>query len=214
MKRILLADDHNLMLEGLIGILKQEFEIVGTAENGRALVDQAVLLKPDVVLLDVSMPELNGIEAAGRISKLLPACRMVFVTQQLKPEYVRAALEAGAMAYVAKQSAGSELREAIRLALAGRYYVSTLVTPKEPTATPVHGWTRNPASLFGARLTPRQRDVLQLVAEGKTAKEVSASLNISVKTVDFHRNALMNVLGVRTTAELTRYAISQGIVAD
>ena len=214
MKRVLLADDHNLMLEGLIGILKQDYDIVGTAENGRTLVEQAVLLKPDVVLLDVSMPELNGIEAAGRISKLLPACRLVFVTQQLKPEYVRAALEAGAMAYVAKQSAGSELREAVRLALAGRYYVSSLVAPREPTATPVQGWKSNPASLFGARLTSRQRDVLQLVAEGKTAKEVSASLNISVKTVDYHRNALMNVLGVRTTAELTRYAISQGIVAD
>ena len=214
MKRVLLADDHTLMLEGLIGILKQDFEIVGTAENGRVLVEKAVLLKPDLVLLDVSMPELNGIEAARRIVKLLPTCRMVFVTQQLRPEYVRAGLEAGAMAYVAKQSAGSELREAVRLALAGRYYVTSLVASKEPTATPVRGWKTNPASLFGASLTARQREVLQLVAEGKTAKEISTSLNISAKTVEFHRNALMNVLGVRTTAELTRYAITQGIVVD
>lgn len=214
MKRILLADDHNLMLEGLIGILKQDFEIVGTSQNGRDLVEKAVLLKPDVVLLDVSMPELNGMEAAARISKLLPACRLVFVTQQLRTEYVRSALDAGAVAYVAKQSAGSELLKAVRLALAGRYYVTPLVAPHEPSATPERGWSNNPASLFGARLTPRQRDVLQLVAEGKTAKEISSSLNISVKTVDFHRNALMNALGLRTTAELTRYAIVQGIVAD
>lgn len=214
MRRILIADDHALMLEGLTGILKRDFEIVGTAENGRILLEKAELLRPDLILLDVSMPELNGIEAARRISKLLPGCRLVFVTQQLKPEYVRAGLEAGAMAYVAKQSAGSELLEAVRFALAGRFYVTSLVAPKEPTSTPVRGWTRNPASLFGANLTARQRDVLQLVAEGKSAKEIASSLNISVKTVDFHRNALMNVLGVRTTAELTRYALTQGIVTD
>jgi DNA-binding NarL/FixJ family response regulator len=213
-KRVLLADDHTLMLEGLIGILEQDYEIAGTAENGRALVEQAELLRPDLVLLDVSMPELNGIEAARRISRLLPNCTLVFVTQQLKPEYVRAALDAGAVAYVAKQSAGSELREALRLALTGRFYVTPLIASREPTATPVRGWKNNPASLFGARLTPRQRDVLQLIAEGKTAKEISAALNISVKTVEFHRNSLMNELGVRTTAELTRYAITQGIVTD
>lgn len=214
MKRVLLADDHTLMLEGLISILEQDYEIVGTAENGRVLVEKAELLKPDLVLLDVSMPELNGIEGARRIAKLLPASKLVFVTQQLKPEYVRAALEAGAMAYVAKQSAGNELREAVRLALAGRFYVTSLVASKEPTAIPIRGWKNNPASLFGAALTPRQRDVLQLIAEGKTAKEISTALSISVKTVDFHRTALMNELGLRTTAELTRYAITQGIVAD
>lgn len=214
MKRVLLADDHTLMLEGLVSILEQDYEIVGTAENGRVLVEKAQLLKPDLVLLDVSMPELNGIEAARRIAKLLPASKMIFVTQQLKPEYVRAALEAGAMAYVAKQSAGSELREAVRLALAGRFYVTSLVASKEPTAIPIRGWANNPALLFGAALTPRQRDVLQLIAEGKTAKEISAALSISVKTVEFHRSALMNELGLRTTAELTRYAIRQGIVTD
>lgn len=214
MKRVLLADDHTLMLEGLISILEQDYEIVGTAENGRVLVEKAQVLKPDLVLLDVSMPELNGIEAARRIAKLLPASKLVFVTQQLNPEYVRAALEAGAMAYVAKQSAGNELREAVRLALAGRFYVTPLVASKEPTATPIRGWAKNPASLFGAALTPRQREVLQLIAEGTTAKEISAALSISVKTVEFHRTALMNELGLRTTAELTRYAIRQRIVTD
>lgn len=214
MIRILLADDHILMLEGLIAILKRNFEIVGTAENGRELVEKALLLKPHVALLDMAMPELNGIEAATRLSKLLPSCRLIFVTQQLRPEYVRAALEAGARAYVAKQSAGSELLDAIRFVLAGRYFVTPLVAPKEPTAASLAGRLNNPASLFGARLTPRQRDVLQLIAEGNTAKEIASALIISVKTVDFHRNALMNVLGVRTTAGLTRYAIREGIVTD
>lgn len=214
MKRVLLADDHTLMLEGLIGVLKQHYEIAGTAENGRILLEKAEHLRPDIILLDVSMPELNGIEAARRITETLPTGKLTFVTQQLNPEYVRAAFEAGAMAYVAKQSAGSELLEALRLAEAGRYYVTPLVSTKEPYMQPAPGSRTNPASLFGARLTPRQREVLQLIAEGKTAKEISAVLHISAKTVEFHRNCIMNELGLRTTAELTRYAIAQGMVSD
>lgn len=214
MKRLLLADDHTLMLEGLIGVLKHHYEIVGTAENGRVLLEEAERLRPDIILLDVSMPELNGIEAARRIREQFPATKLIFVTQQLNPEYVRAAFEAGAMAYVAKQSAGTELLDAIRLVEAGRYYATPLVATKEPHVTSLRGTTKNPASLFGARLTPRQREVLQLIAEGRTAKEISAALNISTKTVEFHRNSIMNELSLRTTAELTRYAITQGIVAD
>jgi DNA-binding NarL/FixJ family response regulator len=214
MKRLLLADDHAMMLEGLISVLRDEFEIVGTAKNGRELVEQAQLLKPGLIVLDVSMPELNGIEAARRLNTLLPSAKLVFVTQQLDPAYVRAAFDAGAMGYVAKQSAGSELLEAVRLAMAGRYYVSALVTTKDPTLRPFQGSKSNPAKMFGGSLTPRQRDVLQMVAEGKTAKEISSALNISVKTVEFHRNGLMNELGLRTTAELTRYAVLHGIVSD
>ena len=214
MKRVLLADDHCLMLEGLIGILKHEYEIAGTAENGRVLLEQARHLKPDLVLLDVSMPELNGIEAARKLQEIAPEAKVVFVTQQLNPEYVRAAFQAGAMAYVAKQSAGRELLEALKLALEGRYYVTPLVSPREGHAAPLRGARTNPAPLFGARLTPRQREVLQLIAEGKSGKEISAALNISVKTVEFHRNAIVKALSLRTTAELTRYAIAQGIVAD
>lgn len=214
MKRVLLADDHPLMIEGLIGILKQDYEIVGTAENGRDLVEKAKALRPDLVLLDVSMPEMNGIEAARRISVFLPGCRIIFITQQLNPEYVHAALEAGATAYVAKQAAGDELREALRLALKGQFFVTSLVPARDPNLRLVPGSKQNPAALFGSRLTSRQRDVLQLVAEGKAAKEIAATLNISVKTVEFHRNGLMNQLGLRTTAQLTRYAVTQGIVSD
>jgi DNA-binding NarL/FixJ family response regulator len=212
-KRLLLADDHGLMLDGLARLLSTEFEIVGTAENGRVLLAEAERLKPDVIVLDIGMPELNGIEAARRLVKLVPAARLVFVTQQLDVAYVHAAFTAGAKAYVSKQSAATELLEAIKLALKDQYYVTPLVGREAAELASVDR-RRNPAELFGSRLTPRQREVLQLVAEGKSTKEISASLNISPKTVEFHRNSLMDELGVRTIAELTRYAIARGIVHD
>jgi len=210
-KRLLLADDHGLMLEGLSRLLSGEFEIVGTATDGRTVVSEAERLRPDVVVLDIGMPELNGIEAARRINRSLPTCKIVFVTQQLDPAYVHAAFTAGARAYVAKQSASKELVEAIQGALRNQYYVSALVGPKAVELAAFNS-TRNPSEFFGSGLTPRQREVLQLVAEGKTTKEISALLHILPKTVEFHRNSLMDELGVRTTAELTRYAISRGII--
>ena len=212
-KRLLLADDHALMLEGLGRLLSHDFEIVGTAADGRALLIEAERLKPDVIVLDIGMPELNGIEATRRLAKLVPAARVVIVTQQLDSAYVHAAFTAGAKAYVSKQSAATELLEAIHLALDNRYYVTPLVGA-EPAQLASVDRRKNPAELFGSRLTPRQREVLQLVAEGKSTKEISASLNISPKTVEFHRNSLMDELGLRTIAELTRYAISQGIVRN
>jgi len=212
LKRLLLADDHGLMLEGLTRLLAGEFEIVGTAENGRTLVSEAERLHPDVVVLDIGMPELNGIEAARRVNKALPHCKIVFVTQQLDPAYVHAAFTAGAKAYVAKQSASKELVDAIRMALRDHYYVTPLVG-EEAAQRAALDPRKNPSEFFGSALTPRQREVLQLVAEGKTTKEISALLHISPKTVEFHRNSLMDELGMRTTAELTRYAISRGIVS-
>lgn len=211
-KRLLLADDHGLMLEGLTRLLAGEFEIVGTAVDGRTLVAEAERLRPDVVVLDIGMPELNGIEAARRVNKSLPACKIVFVTQQLDPAYVHAAFTAGCKAYVAKQSASKELVEAIRKALRGHYYVTPLVGEKAAELAALDP-SKNPSEFFGSALTPRQREVLQLVAEGKTTKEISAALHISPKTVEFHRNSLMDELGMRTTAELTRYAIARGIVS-
>ncbi|HEV2134436.1 MAG TPA: response regulator transcription factor [Terracidiphilus sp.] len=212
-KRLLLADDHALMLEGLLRLLSGEFEIVGTVTNGRAVLEEAKRLNPDVIVLDVSMPELNGIEAARRLSAMLPSAKIVFVTQQLDPAYVHAAFAAGAMAYVAKQSAAKDLVEAIRLALSDRYYVTPLVSQESVGISSINP-KKNPAEMFGGELTPRQREVLQLVAEGKSTKEISAALNISVKTVEFHRNNLMDELGVRSIAELTRYALSRGIVGS
>lgn len=211
-KRIFLADDHALMLEGLTRLLEKEFQVVGTATSGRMLLDEIDRLHPDVVLLDVGMPEMNGIEAARRLSKTHPEIKIIFVSQQLDPAYLHAAFNAGAKAYVAKQSAAQELVRAIRLALRDRFYVTPLAM-RDTYKRPAFGPRVNPATMFGAELTPRQREVLQLIAEGKSTKEISAALNISIKTVEFHRNGLMDELGIRTTAELTRYALSRGIVA-
>ncbi len=211
LKRILLADDHVLMLEGLARRLAEEFEIVGTATNGLLAVELAEKLRPDAVVLDVGMPEMNGIETARRISRSLPAAKIVFVTQQLDPAYVRAAFQAGASGYVAKQSATTELLRAMHLVLSNHYYVTPHAGSEAAEYTRLHPGV-NPAEMFGAALTPRQREILQLVAEGKTGKEISALLHISPKTVEYHRNCIMDHLGVRTTAELTRYAVSHGIV--
>jgi DNA-binding NarL/FixJ family response regulator len=208
---ILIADDHTLMLEGLARLLSTEFEVVGTAPNGRVLLEEAQRLKPDVVVLDIGMPELNGIEAANRLAKVLPSAKIVFVTQQLAPAYLHAAFAAGAKGYVAKQSASNELISAIKMALEDRYYVTPHANIEAARLASLNS-KENPAEMFGAKLTPRQREVLQLVAEGKSTKQISASLGISAKTVEFHRNSLMDELGLRSIAELTRFAVSQGIV--
>lgn len=209
--RILIADDHTLMLEGLTKLLSAEFDVVGTVANGRELVEKAQELQPDVVVLDVGMPEMNGIEAARRLTKTQPSIKIVFVTQQLAPEYLRTAFASGARAYVGKQSAASELLDAIRMAVSGKYYVTPLAGSEASRLASMNP-AQNPGELFASKLTPRQREVLQLVAEGKSTKEISSRLGISAKTVEFHRNSLMDELGVRTIAELTRYAISQGMV--
>jgi DNA-binding NarL/FixJ family response regulator len=210
-KTVLIADDHTLMLEGLTRLLATEFQVVGTAPNGRVLLEEAQRLKPDIVVLDVGMPELNGIEAAHRLVKILPTAKIVFVTQQLAPAYLHAAFAAGARAYVAKQSASSELISAIRTALEDRYYVTPHAGAEAARLASLNP-KKNPAEMFGTSLTPRQREVLQLVAEGKSTKQISSTLGISPKTVEFHRNSLMDELGLRSIAELTRFAVSQGIV--
>jgi DNA-binding NarL/FixJ family response regulator len=209
-KSILIADDHALMLEGLVRLLGAEFDVIGTAPDGRVLLQEAERLEPDIIVLDVAMPELNGIEAARKLAKTSSA-RIVFVTQQLSPEYIHAAFAAGAKAYVAKQSAANELIAALHLVAANRYYVTPLAGPEVAQFTKLNP-DQNPAELFGSRLTPRQREVLQLVAEGKSTKEISAALGISPKTVEFHRNSLMDELGLRSIAELTRYAVAQGMI--
>ncbi len=211
-KRLLIADDHVLVLEGLARLLGTEFEIVGAAQDGLQLLAMAEHQRPEVIVIDVGMPGINGIEAARRLTKCVPLAKIVFVTQQLDPAYLHAAFAAGAMAYVAKQSASSELVAAIRLALSNRHYVTPLAGEKAYQFVSLNPRT-NPMEMFGAELTPRQREVLQMVAEGKSSKEIAGVLNISVKTVEFHRNRLMDELGVRTVAELTRYAMQRGIVS-
>ncbi|WP_263418629.1 response regulator [Terriglobus albidus] len=208
--RILIADDHPLVAEGLRQLLNAEYEVVGISSNGRSVLTDAIRLQPDIVLLDIAMPELNGIEAARRLRKLVPSAQIVFVTQQIDVQYLRAAFRAGGIGYCAKQSASTEILAAVRRAAAGKPYVTSLLKASLPSLSLQD--LRQASDIFPDTLTPRQREVLQLVAEGKSVKEISASLNISSKTVEFHKSALMNELGIRTTAELTRYAISRGIV--
>jgi DNA-binding NarL/FixJ family response regulator len=210
--RLILGDDHSLILEGLRSVLSAEFEVIGVASDGRELVRQVEQLQPDAVLLDISMPLLNGIEAARQIKKIAPKVKLLFVTQKPDREYVQITLEIGASGYVLKQAAASEVVGALREVLAGRFYVSPLLRQGIPEA--LLNPAQNPSELFGAALTPRQRQVLQLVAEGKSTKETAAILRISVKTVDFHKAGIMEEVGLRTTAELTRYAMEHGIVGE
>ncbi len=206
--RLILADDHRILMEGVRKLLETDFEITGTAADGRELVALVDSQQPDVVVLDIGMPLLNGIEAARQIRQKSPRSRIVVLTQQSAKPYVREAFGAGATAYVLKQSAPKELTLAIQRALAGEVYLSD--TLREAGITPQPDAVSSGAKAFG--LTPRQREVLQLVAEGKAAKEIANVLGISVKTVEFHKMSIMEELGMRTTAELTRYAVQNGIV--
>lgn len=210
--RILLGDDHGLILEGLRHVLEKDFEVVGVALNGRELVSEAEHLRPDAILLDVSMPILNGMEAGRQIKTRNSQVKLIFVTQRSDRDYVQAALRMGASGYILKQGAAAEVRSALKEVLAGRYYVSPALRKGIPDA--LYDPTKNPSELFGNALTPRQREVLQLVAEGKSNKEIAGILNVSVKTIDFHKAAIMETLGLHSTAELTRFALQRGIVSD
>lgn len=207
---LLLADDHTILLDGVRKLLEAEYDIVGCAADGRELVAATRRCSPDAVLLDIGMPLLNGIEAARQIHYNSPDVKIVFLTQQSHRSYVQEAFRAGAAGYVLKQSAATELATALREVLQGRYYVTPLVAGKELASR--FDASASPSELFGGTLTPRQREVLQLVAEGKAAKQIAAIIGISVKTVEFHKAAIMEELGLRTTAELTRYALQHGIV--
>jgi DNA-binding NarL/FixJ family response regulator len=209
--RLLIADDHHLVVEGLTKLLEPDFDVAGIAHDGREFVALSQQLNPDIVILDISMPDLNGIEALRQIGAGPHSPKCVILTQQTDRAYVQAAFRAGAWAYVIKQSAAAELRHAIHEVLAGRFYVASSL--QRSIGGPVDP-TRNPSELFGQSLTPRQREVLQLVAEGRSAKEIALILHISAKTVEFHKASLMDHLGLRTTAELTRYAIQQGIISE
>jgi DNA-binding NarL/FixJ family response regulator len=210
--RVLIADDHPLIVEGLRKVLEPEFEVAGVAENGLDLVREAERLRPDAILMDIAMPVLNGIEASRQLKRVWPGAKIIFLSQKADRQYVQAAFRSGGSGYLLKQSVVSELAAALRQVLAGHYYVTPLVTKGIPFA--LINEERNPGDLFGESLTKRQREVLQLLAEGKTAKEIAMVLHISPKTVEFHKGGIMEELGLRTTAELTRYAIEQGIVSS
>ena len=207
--RILVADDHSMILKGIKGLLEDQYEIVGVADNGKALLDAAARLKPDVVILDISMPILNGIDATREIRKTLPSTKVVVQTMHSNAVYLRKALEAGASAYVLKTGAAEELLRAIETALKGQLYVPAALNQGAVEAIVRRGG-RPPRS--PAELTGRQRQILQLVAEGKQNKEIAEILHVSVRTVEFHRSRLMGKTGATSIAELTRFAIQEGLV--
>lgn len=204
--RVLIAEDHTLVREGLRDLLSPSLEIVDVVEDGRALIAAAERLQPDVVLLDITMPQLNGLDAARHVTRVCPGCRLIFVTMHAERDYVAAAFAVGAHAYVAKHAASAELLAAVQAVLRGETFVSPDIDVG-PEGAPAAA-----TSKLRDALTPRQREVLQLVAEGKTAREIGELLGISRKTVEFHKASVMRLLGLRTTAELTRYALEHGVI--
>lgn len=208
--RILLADDHRLVAEALRSLLSAEFELVGVVEDGRALIEAAARLRPDVIVADITMPHLNGIDALVHLKRDDKQVRVVFLTMHPELAYARRALEAGASGYVLKHSAPAELLAAIRAALNDRTYVSPALS-----AAVRQDMKREPDGNGDpvASLTPRQREVLQLLAEGRSAKEIGATLGVSARTVEFHKYQMMEKLNLHTNAELVHFALKHGIAA-
>ena len=208
--RVLLADDHSLVLEGFRRILDDQCDLVGMVEDGRALLEAAQRVQPDIVILDVSMPLLNGIDAATQLKKSHPSIKVIFVTMHADADYVRSAFEAGASGYLLKRSAVDELEQAIRAVWAGHTYITPLIAKGllDVLMTIGPGQKKKKKTL-----TFRQREVLQLLAEGRTVKDIAIRLKISTRTVEFHKAQIMEQLNLRTTAELIKYALTHGIVA-
>ena len=209
--RIVLADDHTLVLEGLHKLLEDEYDIVGTAEDGRTLLKVAQQHNPDVVVLDISMPQLNGLDAARQLHKLLPACKIIFLTMHADPQYAKEAFQAGASAFLLKRSAASELILAIQAVLKDQFYVTPVIA--KDVLLPLCGEPERSLAM-NMPLTPRQREVLQLVAEGNAVKEIANILNLSSKTVEFHKTKIMRELNLHSTVELTKYAVAHGLVSS
>ena len=204
--RVLLADDHTLILTAFEKLLTPECEIVGQVSDGRALIAAADALRPDVIVLDIAMPQLNGLEAGLQIKRKFPSVKLVFLTMSEETELAVTAFESGASGYLLKRSAASELLTAILEVMQGRSYVTPLIT-EALVGTLMHQDKRKPSEL-----TSRQREVLQLLAEGRSMKEVASVLNVAPRTVAFHKYQIMNQLNVKSTAELVRYAVQHHIV--
>ena len=201
--RLLIADDHTLLAEACKSFLEPEFEVVGIVDNGRALLRLASELRPEVVILDIGMPQLNGLDAGDQIKQLLPATKLVFLTMNLSPEVAAEAFRRGASGYVVKSSAAAELVRAIRRALRSESYLSPDIT-KETVDFLLRSGTSYSEE---KRITPRQREVLQLLAEGMSMKEIANTLNLKPGTVAFHKYKMMETLGIKSNAELLQYAI-------
>jgi DNA-binding NarL/FixJ family response regulator len=208
--RVLIADDHNLVAELCKRLLEAEFDVIGVVSDGRAMAQAAVQLKPDVIVVDVAMPILNGLHAGQQVKETLPAVKLVFLTMNPDPEVAAKAFECGASAYLLKTCAAAEMVTAVREVLRGKTYISRGLSRDEIDCA---RWQHKKLVDEGERLTDRQREVLQLLAEGKAMKEVSAVLNMSTRTVAYHKYRMMEVLGAKNNAELVKYAVRNHVVA-
>jgi DNA-binding NarL/FixJ family response regulator len=208
--RVLIADDHTLVAELCKRLLETEFDVVGTVSDGRALIRAAIELKPDVVVVDVAMPILNGLDAGQQLKELLPSVRLVYLTMNPDPEIAAEAFARGASGYLLKTCASGEMVLAVRQVLRGKTYLSQGLSQD---AIDCLRWGNKKLASEEERLTPRQREVLQLLAEGKVMKEVSYILNMSTRTVAYHKYRMMEVLGAKSSAELVKYAVRNHVVA-
>ena len=207
--RVILADDHRLMLDALKTLLEPEFEVVGTFADGRDLVDGAPPLNPNVIVLDVGMPNMNGLIAGQKLKQLMPLVKLVYVTMNHDPDIAGEAFRLGASAYLLKQSAGCELLRAIREVARGGFYVTPLMT-KGMVGSFVQNFKQRKSN---HALTLRQKEVLQLLAEGRSMKEVAFVLNVSPRTIAFHKYTMMDHLQIKSSAELIEYAMRSSLVA-
>ena len=202
--RLLLADDHLMFAEGLRSLLRDEFELLGTASNGKELVDAAMQSAPEVILVDISMPVLNGFDAVREIRKRGSDAKIIFLTMHNDATLLAEALRCGASGYILKQSAGEELVNAIREVAQGNHYISPLITSLPPESQ---------TKQAQKTITPRQREVLQLISQGLTMRQVAAELKISTRTAETHKYEIMATLGVESTAELIRYCVRLGLIS-
>jgi len=205
--RLLLADDHAIFSDALRRYLEKDFDIVGVVSDGRTLIDEAIRIKPDIIIVDVGMPLLNGLDAARRIKELAPKTKFIFLTMQDDPNLAAAALELGPVAFVLKHSAGPELLEAINEVMRGHSYL----TPKLRATDWVEAKAR--VRRFSKDMTPRQIDIVQLFAEGRPMKEIAGYLNLSEKTVEFHKHHIMVAFNLKNNADLVLFALGQGLIA-
>ena len=203
--RLLIADDHVMFAQGLESLLRDEFDLLGTARNGEELVEATLRLQPDVILVDISMPVLNGFDAVRSIKTNGSDAKIIFLTMHDDATLLAEAFRCGASGYILKQAAGEELVNAIREVAHGNNYVSPLVTDLPDEPLPIHTQKTT--------LTPRQREVLELISRGMTMKEIAAHLNISTRTAESHKYEMMQTLGVDTTAELIKYSLRLGLIS-
>jgi len=208
--RVLIADDHTLVADLCKKLLEMEFHVIGTVRDGRALLQSAVDLRPDVIVVDIAMPILNGLDAGQQVKEMLPAVKLVFLTMNPDPEVAAEAFRRGASGYLLKTSAANEMVLAVRKVLRGMSYISPRLSKE--TVDYLRRQSKMPVE-EEERLTFRQREVLQLLAEGKVMKEVGGILNMTTRTVAFHKYRIMDVIGARSSADLVRYAIRNHLIA-